>query len=68
MQILTPDGTLVRALPTSGVATLHWNFLSSAGLPVPGGLYLVRVQGRDPTGRMLPPQQLYLGVVHHRSA
>lgn len=67
VQILTPDGSLVRALPTSSVSTLHWNLLSSAGVPVPGGLYLVRVQGRDPSGRTLPPQQLYLGVVHHSS-
>ncbi|HET7188947.1 MAG TPA: tetratricopeptide repeat protein [Gemmatimonadaceae bacterium] len=68
VQVLTPDGTLVRALPTSGAATLHWNLLSSAGVPISGGLYLVRVQGRDPSGRTLPPQQIYLGVVRRRSA
>lgn len=67
IQVLTPDGTLVRALPTTGASTLHWDLLSGAGVPIPGGLYLVRVQGRDPSGRTLPPQQLYLGVVH-RSA
>lgn len=66
VQILTPDGTLVRALPTGGAPTLHWNLSSSAGVPIPGGLYLVRVQGRDPSGRTLPPQQLYLGVVRRR--
>jgi tetratricopeptide (TPR) repeat protein len=66
VQILKPNGTLVRALPTGDGIVLGWDLLTASGNPIAGGLYRVRVQGRDPSGRPVPPQLLYFGVVRHR--
>jgi tetratricopeptide (TPR) repeat protein len=66
VQILKPDGTLVRALPTGEGGTLSWNLLTETGSPIGGGLYRARVLGRDAAGRPLPPQILSFGVVRQR--
>ena len=64
--ILEADGSVVRALPTTDEWALHWDFRTDAGMPIASGLYRVRVQGRDPTGRPFAPQQFYFGVVRRR--
>ena len=63
VQILEPDGSVVRTLPTTDAWALHWNLRTDAGMPISGGLYRVRVLGRDPTGRPFAPHQFYFGVV-----
>jgi Tfp pilus assembly protein PilF len=67
LQILEPDGTLVRALPIDGAGSLDWDLRSDAGRPIAGGLYRVRVQGRDASGQSILPQLFYLGVVRPRT-
>jgi hypothetical protein len=42
---------------------VSWNLLSTVGNPIAGGLYEARIQGRDPSGRALPPQVLRFAVV-----
>ena len=66
VQIFEPDGTLVRALSTGDHLSLTWNLLDGAGAPIAGGLYRAVVEGRDASGRMLPPQSLYFGIVRQR--
>lgn len=66
VQILKPNGTLVRALRTGDGWTLSWDLLTDTGNPIAGGLYRARVQGRDASGRPVAPQLLYFGVVRHR--
>jgi Tfp pilus assembly protein PilF len=66
VQILKPDGTPVRTLPTAGNLTVHWNLSTDSGQPVAGGLYRVQVQGRDATGRASPPKPLFIGIVRER--
>jgi Tfp pilus assembly protein PilF len=63
LQILAPDGTLMRALPINAAGDLGWDLRTDAGHPIAGGLYRVRVQGRDASGRSIVPQLFYLGVV-----
>jgi predicted CXXCH cytochrome family protein len=63
VQILTPDGTLVRELPTGSGSALSWDLLTATGRPITGGLYRARVQGRDASGRSVPPRLFYFGVV-----
>ena len=67
VQILRPDGTIVRALPTGDGGTLRWDLLMDGGRPLDGGLHRVRVVGRDPSGRTLAPQLFYVGVVRRRA-
>jgi tetratricopeptide (TPR) repeat protein len=66
VQIFEHDGTVVRALTAAEQTSLTWNLLNEAGAPVTGGLYRVVVQGRDPSGRTLPPQSFYFGIVRQR--
>jgi tetratricopeptide (TPR) repeat protein len=66
VDILTPDGTQVRALPAGTGGVAEWDFLTARGTPIAGGLYRARVQARDGTGRSLGPQLLYFGVVRQR--
>jgi Tfp pilus assembly protein PilF len=63
LQILAPDGTLVRALPINGAGELGWDLRTETGQPISGGLYRVRVLGRDTAGRSIAPQLFYFGVV-----
>lgn len=63
VEILMPDGTPVRSLPTGAGDTVRWDLLTDAGSPVSGGLYRVRVRGMDASGRAAPTQLLYIGMV-----
>jgi tetratricopeptide (TPR) repeat protein len=65
VQILKPDGTLIRTLPTSDEWSLVWDLMTDRGAPIAGGLYRARVQARDASGRALT-QFLYFGVVRRR--
>jgi tetratricopeptide (TPR) repeat protein len=67
VQIVKPNGTLVRALPTGEGWALSWDLLTETGNPIAGGLYRARVQGRDASGRPVAPQLLYFAVVRHRA-
>jgi hypothetical protein len=42
---------------------MSWDLLTATGSPITGGLYRARVQGRDASGRSVPPQLFYFGVV-----
>ncbi len=66
VQILKPDGTLVRALSAGEGPSLSWDLVAETGKPIGGGLYRARVQGREASGRPLPAQSLYFGVVRQR--
>ena len=66
VDVLTPDGTQVRALPAGPGGAAEWDLLTARGTPIVGGLYRARIQARDATGRALPPQLLYFGVVRQR--
>jgi hypothetical protein len=63
VQILEPDGSLLRALPINGAGGLEWDLRTEAGRPIAGGLYRARVQGRDTSGHTIAPQLFYIGVV-----
>jgi type IV pilus assembly protein PilF len=63
VQILKPDGTLLRSLPTGDGFALRWDLLLDTGSPVAAGLYRARVLGRGPGGRAAAPQSFYFGVV-----
>jgi hypothetical protein len=65
VQVMKPDGTLLRSIPSGDGGVLHWNLLTDVGRPIAGGLYRVQVQGRDVSGRPFTPQPLYFGVVRH---
>ncbi len=67
VQIIKPDGTLIRSLPIGDGLVLHWNLLTDGGRPIAGGLYRVQVQGRDLSGRPVALQPLYFGVVRQRA-
>jgi Tfp pilus assembly protein PilF len=67
VQVLKPDGTLVRSLPTDDGPVVHWDLLSDTGNPIAGGLYRAQVRGRDSSGRSIPPQAFYLGVVRQHA-
>ncbi len=66
VQLFDPDGSLVRAISAGDQSTLTWNLLTDAGVPVGGGLYRAVVEGRDQSGRMLPAQAFYFGIVRER--
>ena len=66
VQILEPDGTLVRPLPAGDGFAVDWDLRADTGTPIAGGLYLARLQGRDASGRPLAPQLVYFGVVRQR--
>jgi Tfp pilus assembly protein PilF len=67
VQILTPDGTTVRTLPTGDGFVVRWDLRVDTGDPIGGGLYRVRVVGRGVGGQVTAPQQLWLGVVQRRA-
>jgi tetratricopeptide (TPR) repeat protein len=66
VQILKPDGTLVRTLAASEGWAVSWDLRTETGNPIGGGLYRARVLGRDVSGRPAPPQLLSFGVVRRR--
>jgi Tfp pilus assembly protein PilF len=67
VQILTPDGTPIRILPTGDGSPLRWDLLRDTGDPIAGGLYRARVVGRGVGGRAGVPQELWFGVVRRRA-
>jgi Flp pilus assembly protein TadD len=68
VQVLRPDGTVVRTLSVGPRSVVSWDLRLDSGAPLGGGLYRVRVLARDPAGQPMPPQQFYIGVVRQRSA
>lgn len=67
VHILKPNGAFVRALSAREGSRVTWDLLSEAGSPVGGGVYRVRVQPRDASGRAATPQLVYFGVVRVQS-
>lgn len=67
VQILQFDGTPLRTLSADAQGTASWDLLTSAGIPIAGGLYRASIQRRDARGRPRPPQLIYLGIVRPRS-
>ena len=67
VHVFRPNGSPVRSLSGSG-SSVVWNLLDERGRPIVGGLYRVRVTGRDLSGRPLPPQGLDFGVVRDRDS
>ena len=63
VEVLEPDGTVVRALPAGNQSTLTWDFLTERGEPVAGGLYRVRVTRRDAAGQPVTLQLFSIGIV-----
>ena len=62
-QVLRPDGTVVRTLSDGGRRAVSWDFRTETGQLVGGGLYRLRVFGRDRSGRPTAPQVIAFGVV-----
>ena len=67
VQILRPDGSIVKAMTAGDGSSVRWDLLTDAGVPVAGGLFRVRILGRDASGRPIPPQLFYLGIVRQRA-
>lgn len=63
VQILRPDGTILRSLPDGGARRVRWDVRTEGGAPVGGGLYRARVIARDRSGRAMPAQLLSFGLV-----
>jgi tetratricopeptide (TPR) repeat protein len=63
IQILKPNGSLVRSLPASSGSAVRWDLLTEKGAPIASGLYRVRVEARDPSGRPVDTQLFSFGVV-----
>ncbi|HJU69056.1 MAG TPA: tetratricopeptide repeat protein, partial [Gemmatimonadaceae bacterium] len=63
VHVVTPNGTAIRSLASGPGSAVVWDLLDARGQPIAGGLYRVRVTGRDGTGRPLPPQTLDFAVV-----
>ncbi len=63
VQILKPDGSLVRALPASDGSRSSWNLRTDDGNPIAGGLYRARVLARAMGGGALVPQLFYFGIL-----
>src|SRR5688500_16182555 len=66
VRIVASDGRVVRALPVIDGWSHTWDVRSERGGPVVSGLYRLRVEGRDPTGRPFAPFILPFGVVSRR--
>jgi tetratricopeptide (TPR) repeat protein len=65
VQVIRPDGSVLRTLSDGGRGAVSWDLRANGGLVLGGGLYRVRVLGRDRSGRPLPPQSLTFGIVRH---
>ncbi|MDQ4079907.1 MAG: tetratricopeptide repeat protein [Gemmatimonadota bacterium] len=66
IQIIKPNGALVRALPTGGGGVVTWDLLTEVGAPVAGGLYRVRLYSPSQTDGALTQPSLHFGVVRVR--
>ncbi len=67
VQVLRPDGTVLRSITDTGRGLVTWDLRTDAGRVVGGGLYRVRVLARDRSGRTLPPQTLAFGIVRRHA-
>ena len=63
IQILKPNGAIVRSLPASTGLVVRWDLLTEKGSPVASGLYRARVELRDASGRSVATQLLSFGVL-----
>ena len=63
VEILEPDGTVVRALPAGDQSTQTWDLYTERGDPVAGGLYRVRVTRRGAAGQPETLQMFSIGIV-----
>lgn len=66
VRIFKPNGAPVRSLSSTSGSSVVWDLLDERGRPITGGLYRVRVAGRDLSGRPLPPQVMDFGVIRDR--
>lgn len=62
-QVFRPNGTLVRTARTEKSLSLSWDLRTDRGRLAGPGLYRIRVLGRDTSGRPVPPQSFYIGLV-----
>lgn len=65
VQVVRPNGTLVRALRANTGSTVVWDLRTTIGAPIASGVYQARVVGRDASGRA-STQTLHFGVVRQR--
>jgi Tfp pilus assembly protein PilF len=63
VQILRPDGTVLRTLSDGGAQSVVWDLRTEAGLLAGGGLYRARIVARDRSGRPAPAGMVAFGVV-----
>jgi Tfp pilus assembly protein PilF len=61
--VSAPDGTLLLALPVGLDGGVTWDLRTGEGVPLVSGLYRADVQGRDLSGKPVPSQPLYFGIV-----
>ena len=66
VEILQPDGTLLRSLAAGAGGSVRWDLLIDSGQLIAGGLYRVRVRGRDASSGRLASRLTWLGVVRFR--
>jgi Tfp pilus assembly protein PilF len=66
VEIMKPDGTLIRALQPTDSWSVSWDVMSESRTPVAAGLYRAQITGRDPTGRPFAAQLLYFGIARPR--
>ena len=66
VQILEPNGALVRALPSGAGGVVTWDLLTDVGVPVAGGLYRVRLYSANLADGALTQPPLHFGVVRMR--
>ena len=66
VRIFKPNGAPVRSLSSRNGSSVAWDLLDERGRPIVGGLYRVRVMGRDLSGRPLSPQVMDFGVIRER--
>ena len=63
VRILSPDGTVIRSLPTGDGFSLDWDLMSDAKRPVGGGLYRAQVLGRNAARGAVSSQMVSFAIV-----
>jgi Tfp pilus assembly protein PilF len=66
IQVLRPNGALMRGLPTGGGGVVTWDLLTEGGVPIAGGLYRVRLYAPGRSDGALTQPPLHFGVVRVR--